>query len=331
MSSVDFSADVEQYANEILQVCSYHRRDFDLVVIRSRPHEMQPVQASLQSAFEKLPTANLGILGRLPLELMSLTLRELDIRSFFHFRQEYNLVSRHGLEGLRGLLRAELAPYFTISDLYQSPITEKCSTCGSFGGHLFLFTVERCCFDCLLSSAHFRVLAPLTFAKLANISPSRLDRLPGQKLRTVSGIYSMLERPARRPKYLIFEDKATQMLLAIRAIREDAVLKLGGRREQEDQRFMAATAYPYYNLEDAKLEPSVSYKGCQIHHQRLYDVFLTRDPVFSTQGFLSHFSQCVEAQQHWAASERGSRPVDEPQITRYCGYFNKLGSDGLPA
>ncbi|KAI3323077.1 hypothetical protein HD806DRAFT_544482 [Xylariaceae sp. AK1471] len=329
MSSVDYFADVEQHANAILQVCSYHRQDFDLVVIRSRPHEMQPVQASLQSAFETLPTADLGILGRLPVELMSLALHELDIRSFFNFRQvnrqariistglwKYNLVSRYGLEGV---------------DLYRSLITNKCSTCGAFGGHLFLFTAERCCFDCLLSSTHYRVLAPSTFAKLANISPSRLDRLSGQRLRTVPGIYNMLERPARRPKYLILEDKATQTLLAIGTIGEDAVRKLGSRGEQQNQRFMATTAYPYYSLEDAKLEHGVSCKGCQIRHQLLHDAFLSQDRIFSTRGFLSHFSQCVEAQHLWAASERGTRPVNEPQITRSCGYFNKLGSDGLPA
>ncbi|KAI1169003.1 hypothetical protein F5B18DRAFT_658069 [Nemania serpens] len=344
MGTVDFSTDVEEHANTILQVCSYHRRDFDLVVVRSRPHEMQLVQASLQSAFKTLPTASLGILGRLPVELIFLTLYELDIRSFFCFRQvnrqariistslwEYNLVSKHGLEGLRGLLRAELAPYFTISDLYRPLITDKCSTCGAFGGHLFLLTAERCCFDCLLTSARYRVIAPSTLADIASMSPSRLGRLSGQWLRTVPGIYNMMRTPARRPKHLLLEDKATQALLSNRVIGEDKVIILGRRREPKTQRFMAATAYPYYSLEDAKLEPGISCKGCQIRHQRFNDCFISRDRVFSTRGFLSHFSLCVEAQHHWAASERGTRPVDEPQITRSCGYFNKLGDDGLPA
>jgi hypothetical protein len=147
MSSADVLANIEEHADAILRVCSYHRRDFDLVVVRSRPHDMQLVQGSLQAAFETLPTAGLGILGRLPAELMSMVLRELDILSFFYFRQvnrrarvlstglwEYELVSKHGLEGLRGLLRAELAHCFTISDLYRSLITDKCSTCGGFKG-----------------------------------------------------------------------------------------------------------------------------------------------------------------------------------------------------
>ncbi|KAI0902865.1 hypothetical protein F4823DRAFT_637600 [Ustulina deusta] len=326
MSSADIVADVEMHANAILQVCSYHRRDFDLVVIRSRPHEMQRVQASLQSAFKTLPTANMRILDCLPLELMTLVLHKLDLRSFFSFRQvnrqsriistglwEYKLVSQHGLEGLRGLLRAQLAPYFTISDLYRSLTTDKCSTCGAFGGHLFLFTAERCCFDCLLSSPHY------------------LNRLLGIKLRTVPGIYNMLERLVKRPTYLIFEKKATQILLTTKAIGESAVYNLGSRKEQENQRFMTATAYPHYSLEDAKLERGVSCKGCQIRHQLLHDVIITQDRGFSTRGFLSHFSHCVEAQNLWTESEKGTRRINEPQITRDCGYFKKPGSDGRPA
>lgn len=344
MDNEDVLANVEKHAEAILRVCSYHRRDFDLVVVRSRPHHMQPVQASLQAAFQTLPSAKLGILDRLPVELILVVLRKLDICSFFHFRQvnrrarvlsagfrEYELVSEHGLEGLRGLLRAELAHCFTIEDLYQALVTDKCSTCGAFGWHLFLFTAERCCFDCLQSSAHYRVLPPSVFAKLAHISPGRLERLSGPSLRTVPGIYNMMETPARRPKYLIFEEKATQMLLAAGAIKEDATQNLESRREQSDQRFMAATAYPYYSLETARLERGVSCKGCQVRVELLRGDTDDRDRTFSTQGFLSHFSRCVEAQHLWAESERGKRPVHEPELTRRCGYFNQLGFDGLPA
>ncbi|KAI1111952.1 hypothetical protein F5Y14DRAFT_287443 [Nemania sp. NC0429] len=345
MSKEDLSMELDKYSNTILQVCSYHRRDFDLVVIRSRPQEMQPIQASLQSAFTTTPTADLGILGRLPVELMLLTLLEFDIRSFFHFRQvnrqariistslwEYNLVSKHGLEGLRGLLRAELAPYFTMCDLYRSLITDKCSACGAFGGYLFLFTAERCCFDCLQYSNRYRVIAPSAFAKLAKMSPGRLLRLSSQRLKTVPGIYNLKKTPARRPKHLLFEDKTTQKLLSVGAIGEDAARELRGRRGQENQRFMVATAYPYYSLEDARLEPGVSCKGCQAGHHRLDRSFITAEPVFTTRDFLSHFSQCVEAQKFWAASERGTRcGNDEPRITRSCGYFSQIASGGLPA
>lgn len=344
MSSIDVLANDNNHADAIIRVCSYHRRDFDLVVVRSRPHEMQSVQASLQIAFKTLPTAELGILDRLPAELILMVLRQLDIRAFFHFRQvnrrarllltglrEYKLVSKHGLEGLRGLLRAELAHCFTIDDLYRSLVTDKCSTCGAFGGFLFLFTAERCCFDCLQFSAHHRVRSLSTFAKFLHISPGRLKRLLGLSLRTVPGIYNMMETPAKRPNHLIFEEKATQMLLAISVVKEDAARNLRRRREISDQRFMAATAYPCYSVKNAKIERGVSCKGCQVRLELLHGGLGDRDQTFSTQGFLSHFSRCLEAQHLWAESERGTRPVNEPEFTRRCGYFKQLGSDGLPA
>ncbi|KAI1101736.1 hypothetical protein F4804DRAFT_289153 [Jackrogersella minutella] len=340
-------ADVEKHADAIIRVCSYHRRDFELVVVHSRPHHMQPVLVSLQAAFETLPTADLGILCRLPAELISMVLRELDILSFFHFRQvnrrarifstglwEYELVSKHGLEGLRGLLRAELAQYFTIDDLYQPLITDKCSTCGDLGVLLFLFTADRCCFNCLESSAHYRVLSPSTFAKLTHISPGRLKRLSGSILRTVPGVYNFLNLSVRRPNHLMFEERASQTLLATGAISEDAIQNLRSRREQPGQRFMAATAYPCYNLGGAVLERGVSCKGCQVRNEISHgnlDNLHDRDRVFSTRGFLSHFPQCVETQHLWAESEGGTRPVEEPEMTRWGGFCNHQGPDGLPA
>jgi hypothetical protein len=278
-------------------------------------------------------------------ELIFLVLRSLDIQSVFHFRQinrrarvlsnglsEYQLVSKHGLEGLRDLLRAGFARCFTIIDLYRPLVTDKCSTCGGFGGLLFLFTAERCCLYCLQSSAHYRVLPPSAFAKLARISPSRLLHLSRPALQTVPGTYNTMDTPARRPKYLILEEKATQMLLAAKAISQDTTQNLRIRREQPEQRLMAATAYSWYSLKNAKLERCVSCKGCQVRLEfsRGGSDWLARDRTFSTEGFLSHFTACVEAQHISAESEEGTRPVNEPEFTRRCGYFTRLGSDGLP-
>lgn len=344
MSKSDLLTDIKGHADKVLQVCSYHRRDFDLVVVRSRPYDMQQIEASLQNAFDRSPTAELGTLGRLPPELISMILRDLDVRSFFYLRQvnqqarvlstglwEYRLVSTYGLEGLRGVLRAGLAHCFTINDLYLPLVTNTCTTCGNFGGHLFLFSAERCCFDCLQSVPHFRVLSISTFAKLAHMSSRRLSRLPGLCLRTVPGIYNMMEAPARRPMHLIWAEKATETLLGLNKIGEDTAQKLTSHREQPEHRFMVATAYPCYSLEDAKLDRGLSCKGCQVRLEASGGDLADRDRCFSSQGFLSHFSNCMEAQHLWTQSEGGSIQVDEPELTRRSGYFKQLGSDGLPA
>ncbi|KAI0012569.1 hypothetical protein F4779DRAFT_625881 [Xylariaceae sp. FL0662B] len=337
------AVDLDQHSKAILQVCSYHRRDFDFVLVRSRPHEMQVAQGSPQTAFRTPPASGLGILDRLPAELMSVVLHNLDLLSYFRFRQvnrrarvlstalwEYQLVAKHGLEGLRGLLRAKIAHNFTIMDLYCPLITSSCMLCGAFGGFLFLLTVTRCCFACIQTSTKLRVLCTSTFAKLARMSTSRLHRLLESKLRTVPGIYSMEERPARRPKYLIAEKQAIATLTSLGVLHQDSVQAIARRSEQIQQRFMASTAFPWYDLGRATIERGVSCKGCQVRVETLYGDYEDRDRVFSTTDYLTHFTYCVEAQNLWAESQDGTRPVEEPEFTRRCGYFNKLGPDGLP-
>ncbi|KAL2756824.1 hypothetical protein ACRALDRAFT_2018492 [Sodiomyces alcalophilus JCM 7366] len=335
---------IEKHGDEIIRVCSYHRRDFDLVVIRSRPHEMQPVLASITTASKTKPQARFSWLASLPPELMSMVILQLDVRSVFRFRQvnslarsiitdirEYRLVAKHGLEGLRGLLRAGLAQCHLLRDLYRALLEQSCASCGLFGCLLFLFTLERCCFSCLQSSERYHVIAQSTFSSLAKISRTRLSRFPGLSLRTVPGIYHMLEVPARRPKYLVSEFKATPVLLASDMIGDDTARKLKLRQGQSAHRFMAATAFPYYSLDSAKVDHGVSCKGCQIRFDRLRDDPTDRDRCFSQEGFLTHFPECLEALQLWTESREGTCPVDEPEFTRRCGYFKLLGPDGLPA
>lgn len=333
---------IEEHSDEILRVCSYHRRDFDLVVVRSRPHETQPVLASITTAWETKPQAYSGWLTLLPPELLSMVILQLDVRSVYRFRQvnslarsivtdiqEYSLVARHGLEGLRGLMRAGLAQYHLLRDLYQSLLVQSCTSCGLFGPLLFLFTLERCCFSCLKSSERYHVLAQSTFSSLANVSRTRLSRFPGLLLQTVPGIYNMMEVPARRPKALVSVVKATSMLLAGDMISDTIAQTLESRQGQPAHRFMSATAFPYYDFNSATVDPGVSCKGCQIRFDRLRDDPTDRDRSFSRQGFLTHFLECPESSQLWTESQEGKCP--EPEFTRRCGYFSFLGPDGLPA
>lgn len=57
--------------------------------------------------------------------------------------------------------------------------------------------------------------------------------------------------------------------------------------------------------------------------------FEGRGQVFSITDFLTHFTDCVEAQNLWAESQNGTRPVEEPEFTSRRGYFSRLVPDGL--
>lgn len=141
----------------------------------------------------------------------------------------------------------------------------------------------------------------------------------------------MLEVPARRPKSLVFELKATPTLLARGMISDDEAQKLKQRPGRPAHRFMVATAFPSYSLDSAKLEHGVSCKGCQIRFDRLRVDPTDQNRCFSQKGFLTHFPECPEAVQLWAESREGTCPVDEPEFTRRGGFFSLFGLDGVPA
>ncbi|QGI90768.1 hypothetical protein CEK26_003837 [Fusarium fujikuroi] len=320
-------------AGTILDVCAYHRHDFDLVLIRSRPHHNQVVRESIESPFPASPTAKLGTLGVLPNELLGNILGYLDIHSYFRFRlvnrrarvlaselQEYKAVVRHGIEGFRGMLRARLATHFTFEDMYRALTTESCSFCAKFGGFLYLPTACRCCFACIENAPELRVISMSALAKLTKLSAKRLSSDIGYTLRTVPGIYSMEERTARRPALLLAEVEATRRLSDLGLLTSDTTRALEARSEQKNQRFMMSTAYPWYDPTTGQVENGVSCKGCQIRQETLALISRDRDDVFSSS----------EAKALFEESAGGTRSVVEPEFSRRKGYFNTLDRDGLP-
>ncbi|KAF5611393.1 f-box domain protein [Fusarium subglutinans] len=318
---------VSTNAATILDVCAYHRRDFDLVLIRSPPHESQVVRESIEKPFTTTPTVKLGALDVLPNELLNIILRNLDLLSYFRFRhvnrrarilaselQEYKAVVRHGIEGFRGMLRMRLATHFTFEDMYRALIGETCQFCKNFGGFLCLLTATRCCFACIENAPELRVISMSALSKLTKLSAKRLSCLAGYILRTVPGIYSMEERPARRPALLLAEVEATRRLSELGLLTSDAVQALEARSEQKNQRFMMSTAYPWYDPTTGQIEGGVSY----------------RDDVFSSCGYQSHFETCNEAKALFNESAGGTKSVAEPEFTRRKGYFSTLDQNGLP-
>lgn len=333
---------MEANSGAILRVCSYHRIDFDLMLIRSRPHDMQRVQEYMQTAFEHEVYASLGTLDHLPAEVMLVILRNLDLLSYFRFRQvsrrarilstslrEYRLVAKHGLEGLRVLLRAKIACNFIVVDLYLTLGAATC-VCGAFGGFLFLPTLTRCCFACICNSAALRVHSISCISKLTRISTKRLGKLLNSILCTVPGSYSALDNPARRPKYLVAHSQTVAALQNLGLLSPEATTALQNAKDQENYRFMVSAAFPWFDSSRGLVEHGVCCKGCQVRVEARTGTIEDRDRVFSEAGFLAHFMSCVEAQTMWAESQGGTSSFVEPEFTRRSGFFSILGPDGLP-
>lgn len=323
---------VKIYSPEIIRVCSYHRHDFDLVLIRSRPDEMQAARRCLDEPFDAPPTASLGAMTILPTELQTMILRHLDLQSFFQFRQvnrqaritatgvwEYQLVVAYGLEGLRSLLRVRLAHKLTLMHLFHLLCRIDCSICGAFGGFLFLPTATRYCFACIETSNQLAMTSVYGLAKATKVSTNRLRRTIDSIMHTIPGTYYMLTKPSKRPKDIVAVDNARRALTAQGLHGEARALELLPIAPEPSHRYMACTALPWFDRTTSKAENGLCCKGCQARLEDADGSLEDRDRVYSRAGFLTHFLQCIEAQALWDSSENGTRAAKEPNVTRLGG------------
>lgn len=334
---------VSKYPSEIIRVCSYHRHDFDLVLVRSPPHVMDAVRGCLQHACDAPPTASLGALTRLPTELHTMILRNLDSESFFRSRQvnraarvtatsvrEYESVVAHGLEGLRSLLRVHLAHRFTMMHLFEMLCMLECYLCGFFVGFLFLPTATRCCFACIEASPRLAVRSVFALDKITKMPANKLRRNVDSIMRTVPGIYSMTKKSSKRPQDIVGEHEARRTMITQGLHDEVRALDSVPPSREERHRYMASTAFPWYDSTTFEAEDGISCKGCQVRLEATLGIMdaQDRDRVFSRAGFLTHFLQCREAQELWDSSESGTKPTSEPNVTRSGGFLHKFDGDG---
>ncbi|KAK5999139.1 hypothetical protein PT974_01528 [Cladobotryum mycophilum] len=294
--------DVESEREAVLRVSSYHRRDFELSVIRT------PLISSSRSETR--------------FKSRSPSHQPADSASWV-------LVVKHGLEALRGLLRTGLAPRFTFHRLYEQLLTLNCTLCDSFGGFLFLPTARRCCFECIQVASELRVASLSAFYKAVKISKHRLCQLLSV-LRSVSGIYTLEEFTRKKSIALVAEQDVVETLQTLDLWRDDTVLPRKSLRE-EVPRCMASVAFPYYDLGTAKVQNGLSCKGCQIRVEAVDDISLDdREKIYSMDGFLRHFTSCKASQELYNASQHRTISVHESKFTKRRGYFDEMGSDGMP-
>ncbi|KAH7375670.1 hypothetical protein B0T11DRAFT_270751 [Plectosphaerella cucumerina] len=256
-------------------------------------------------------------------------LRHMNIRTFFRFRQvnlrarelsaaikEYKTIAKYALGAVRALLRTKRARV-TLNDLYQELQSDRCKSCHGFGGLLFLFTAQRCCFNCLLNSRKYHVMGLDAFCETANVTQEVLCQYP--TLRTVPGEYDK-ETPLllRRPDRLVLVGTTTKSLVKAGVIDKSTRQKLARRKSPKEYRAMTATPFPSYDPNTDKLDRGVCCDGCRFRLEDMSGSELDFDStwgdeideldgfrweevinVFSREEFHSHYLECDEAQGLW--------------------------------
>jgi hypothetical protein len=324
--------------NAILRTSAYHRKDFDLAVVWFPRAHTNLLTSTLPIS---KPTATLGELDNLPLELVNRVCLELDVASLFRFRQtntrarqivaalhEFRIVTTHAINPLCALLRTKSAPAVTLLDLYLLLCTRTCSLCGSkYGDLVHLLLWIRCCSSCLRqNSAGLRVATLSTVKRVLKLSKESLGKLP--TLTTLPGTYSMDERPRSSRVTIVSTASALSAYCEEHSRVEaprDIIKQLS---TQPILAFMACCALPSFDLRNGQAQKGVSCAGCQVAVEEGITTFTgawageMRDAVYSHDGFLRHFTHCEQAQLLWTSSNGGARqPPKLPYSCQKGGYF----------
>ncbi|RSL58436.1 hypothetical protein CEP54_007770 [Fusarium duplospermum] len=358
--------DIDRDGQEILDVCSYHRTDFDICLVRTRPHKLQEIAPSLQTCFDTEPTSELGFLGRFSPEILIEIILQMDIESYLRFRQvnrraravatrirEYKLVSTHGLEGLTAMMRTRMTANFTIRDLYEALVTCRCKLCSRFGGYLHLFDCGRYCFACVNYAPELRVTSHALTDNLCqtlDIPKLEPDMELGPVLHTVYGIYALQSPQSSSasyflPREILSPSKIASVIASLGVPREaiDQAVK-EDKRDMWSYRFAAATAYPWYDVVKGEADRGVNCKAVHLHLEKNSrygsrlacgrDLPFLKEPefphrrlMFSRAEFLEHFKTCSFAQKLWRGENEGF-PETESQFMRWRGNLDPEDEDG---
>lgn len=151
--------------------------------------------------------SSLGMLDRLPPEIVSILLSMLDPRSianiasvsfrgdsFVQSHRPYRELVSYAPDVLVALAESRLIGLHSVAELNSVLHTEQCATCVGYGAFLFLPTCKRCCWECLRYHPSLRMLLPREARKYFALSERQMQQLPIHHV--IVGNYNIGRDPA---------------------------------------------------------------------------------------------------------------------------------------
>ena len=170
--------------------------------------------------------SSLGILDRLPTELLHEVLSRLDFQSLTQFSRvsiqgksvlqslpAYRDLMNHAPHALAALHRTQLIHLHSASELLTALRTERCATCPEYGTYLFLPTCERCCWQCLRSNPTRQVISLTAASKAFALSPKMISTLP--VMVSIAGTYGVARKSTRVSYKLVSVCAAKKLAMSI--------------------------------------------------------------------------------------------------------------------
>ncbi|KAF2743113.1 hypothetical protein M011DRAFT_471649 [Sporormia fimetaria CBS 119925] len=169
---------------------------------------------------------DLGGLDVLPLELLQWILVRVDLLSLSIFRRvnlrarevvdsifEYQIITTHARDALRGSKAIGTSRWFSCKDLYDKLCTAECEGCGSFGGYLYLITCKRVCYGCFWEHSSYRPITHTEARRYYGCSRKVSRSLPS--MRSLPGTYSEGARIHLTKMSLVDAEAAIQAGIAL--------------------------------------------------------------------------------------------------------------------
>lgn len=161
-----------------------------------------------------------------------------------------------------------LARSFTITKIYKTFASTLCTTCGQFGGYVFLPSFTRCCRHCAETEPKFLPISREGAKKEYGVKGKRiLDRLP--QLSTIQGFYSSFhgEIKYHTKKLILLSreliEKRRDTDHPVPFARQSRRL-IGDDKVQAHQRYMALAPLPCYIPQSDSMEKGVYCAGCAL-------------------------------------------------------------------
>lgn len=202
--------------------------------------------------------AGIGQLNRLPFEILTEILLQLNIHSLLVFKQVsrstasfVNTLPRYSAirQECPDILRAAIgirADSFSCNTLYEILTTQSCATCSRSGNYLYLITCKRVCYFCFTEHTDY---FPVSSTKAANMTSLSLKTVKKQLpyVCSIPGRYGAGGRRCSSRKFLF--DR--QAVLRAGAIDRDptictrAVENLQRGHRHDPARYMSIITAPY--------------------------------------------------------------------------------------
>ncbi|KAI0376462.1 F-box domain-containing protein [Hypomontagnella monticulosa] len=298
----------------VIRVASYHRTEFDLTVISFNPQTFHHARSSVFKPLGPSIASNPTRLESLPLEILTSICLMLDVSAAFYYCQvnrrarevissiwEYRQLSEHALECICALLRTRIAPHITMAALYSALTTKNCYLCNSFSGFFFLPTTTRCCFSCISTANRLKAITAKKLSEVSGVSIPQLKRtIP--ILRVLPGKYSTVEVNRGQNELIVAEPHCLDVLR--RSGVKEPRSEFNSWQLWSTPSFAASISLPYFDPITSKIDIGVCCTGCRQAAERFppNEILWHQESVYSRDGFMAHFQQCVEAKNLWALS-----------------------------